>query len=175
MDIDKLFDGMAKAEIFGRGNYMSEGLYIVETKNLFVKDGFKGKSFVAEFTIVESNNEKHAVGTSGSWVLKFTWPATFGHITKFVTALLGYDPNQKANQDDPKIRKQVELVTRAACGSDAAKKELGPDGYEEGMLNGIRLRLECSMQKTAPKPGKPEGGDFTSYAWSPIAPEADAA
>ena len=163
-DIDKLFGGMAKAEIFGRGNYMSEGLYVVQTKNIFVKDGYKGQSFIAEFEILESNNEKHAVGSSGSWVLKFKWPATFGHITRFVMALLGY-ADTKANQDDPEIRKQCELVARAVCGSEVARKELGAE-YEEGMLTGIKLKLECVMQKTAPGPGKPLGGDFTAYTWS---------
>lgn len=164
--IDKLFEGMAKAEIFGRGNFMEAGLYTVETTNIFVKDGFRGKSFIAEFKILTSNNPNHAPGTSGSWVLKFEWPATYGHITKFVMALLGYDLTAK-NQADPKIRKQCELVARAVCGSETAQKELGKE-YEDGMLIGLQLGLECTVQKTAPKIGKPQGGDFTSFAWSPI-------
>lgn len=170
-DIDKLFGGMAKAEIFGRGNFMGEGLYVVDIKNIFAKDGFKGQSFIAEFTIVESSSDKHAVGSSGSWVLKFKWPATFGHITRFMMALLGYE-DTKANQDNPQIRELCERVARAVCGSEAARKELG-ENYVEGMLNGIRVKLECTMQKTAPKPGQPAGGDFTSYAWSPL-PEPEA-
>ncbi len=166
VDIDQIFKGQAEADVFGRGNYMQPGVYVVETKNLFVKNGFKGNSFIAEFTIIESSNPAHAPGTTGSWVLKFAWPATLGHITKFVMACLGVEPT-KENLDNPKIRKQVEVVTRASCGSDTARAELGAK-YQPGMLNGIRLQLECSLQKTNPKPGKPEGGDFTSYSWSPV-------
>ncbi len=161
-DIDQILSGMAKAEIFGSGNYMSPGLYTVETKRVFVKDGFKGKTFVAEFTVLESNNPKHTPGSSGSWVLKFEWKATFGHITKYVAAILGLDPNDKKVQADPAIRQQIELIVRAACGSDIAKKELGEE-YEEGMLEGVQLRLECSTQQTV---GKKQ--DFTVYNWTPI-------
>ncbi len=153
---------MAKAEIFGAGNYMEEGLYVVETKNVFVKEGFKGKSFIFEFTVIESNNAAHAPGTSGSWVLKFT----FGNITRLVMALLGYE-NTKENQQNETIRKEVELIVRAACGSDTAKKELG-DVYSDGMLIGIRVKLETTKRKTAPTTEKPQGGVHTNHDWSPL-------
>ena len=176
--IDQLFAGMAKAEINGSGTYMDDGLYVVETKNIFVKKGTNpqkpGDSFIAEFTVIESNNPKHAVGSSGSYVLKFSNIFAMGNIVEFVMALLGYE-NTKENQKNEEIRKEVDLVTRATCGSDAAKKELG-DLYEEGMLRGIRVRLECTKKPTAPKPGKPDGGVFTVHKWSPLpAPEGQPA
>lgn len=171
MDIDKLFEGMAKADVNGRGNYMKEGIYTVEMKNIFVKKGTNpkkpGDSFIVEFTILESNNAAHVVGTSGSWVLKFSWPATFGHITKFVMALLGEDPGIKANIDNPELRETVARYTRAVCGSDLAKKELGAD-WEDGIFNGAQLKVECSAQTTS------SGGPFTAFAWSPIAETAAA-
>ena len=165
--IDKLFEGMAKADASGKGTFMEPGLYVVETKSVFVKNGFKGPSFIVEFSVVESNNDKHKPGTSGSWVLKFSWPATFGHITKFVFACLGIEPT-KWNLEDPELRDEAELVARVVSGSEPAQKQLGDD-YAEGMLTGIKLRLECVAQKTAPKPGRPEGGDFTAYHWAPLA------
>jgi hypothetical protein len=165
-DIDKLFGGMAKAEIFGSGNFMGPGVYTVKTKNILVKDGFKGQSFIAEFEILESNNEKHAPGSSGTWILKFKWPQTFGNITKFVMALLGYEPTA-ANQNNSELRELVACIARAACGSDGAKQELGAN-YQDGMLHGVTLKLECTATKTAPKPGQPQGGDFTVYSWSPL-------
>lgn len=167
MDVDTLFSRIDTAEIFSSGNYMHEGVYVVETKNILVKDGHKGQSFIVEFTILESSNEQHKVGTTGSWIVKFAWKQTFGNITKFVMALLGKNPNDKKLQEDPKLRGEIGQIVRAVCGSDAAKKELGA-AYEEGMLYGIPLRLECSQTKTQPKPGKPEGGDFTVYTWSPL-------
>jgi hypothetical protein len=172
MDIDQLFSGMAKADASGRGTFMKPGLFVVETKSIFVKDGFKGKSFIVEFTIVESNTAEHKPGTAGSWILKFKWPATFGHITRFVYALLANaDPElwrpTKENLDDPQKREIAELYARAMCGSDTAKKELGEE-YADGMFIGQKLKLETTMQKTNPKPGQPEGGDFTAYSWAPF-------
>ncbi len=165
-DIDSIFSGMATAEIHGRGNWMGAGLYVVETKNIFVKKGTNpkkpGDSFIVEFLVLESNNPAHAVGTSGTWVLKFTWPATFGHITKFVLALLGHDPSVKANIDNPKLRELAALYTRATCGSEVAQKALGVE-YEKDMFVGIPLKLECSVQ-LATEAGK---SDFTSFSWAP--------
>jgi hypothetical protein len=166
MDIDQLYAGMAKAEIFGRGNYMGDGLYVVETKNIFVKEGFKGRSFICEFTVIESNNAEHAPGTSGSWVLKFENKFTFGNITRLVMALLGY-ANTKENQQNEAIRLEVERVARAVSGSDKAKAELGAD-YTEGMLVGLRVKLECSKVKTAPNAKNPVGGEYTAHDWSPL-------
>lgn len=174
-NIDALFAGMAKADASGRGGSMDVGLYTVETKNILVKKGQDPKKpgdiFIVEFTVVESDNEKHKPGTSGSWVLRFAWPATFGHITKFLYACLANtDPDAwaqtKANLDDPAKRELAERYARAICGSDTAKKELGAE-YEDGMFLGVRLKLETKLQKTSPKPGQPLGGDFTAYFWGP--------
>jgi hypothetical protein len=174
IDIDSVFAGMAKADASGRGGNMDVGLYVVETRNILVRPGKDpkkpGNIFVVEFDVLESTSERHKPGSSGSWVLRFAWPATLGHITKFVYAALGnVDPEgwalTKANLDDPAKRELAERYTRAMCGSDKAKAELG-DEYEDGMFLRQRLRLETKMQKTAPKPGQPEGGDFTVYNWS---------
>lgn len=165
MDIDRLFGGMAKAEIFGRGKNMAEGLYKVQIKNIFCKEGKNprkpGDSFIVEFTILESSKpDAHAPGSSGSWVLKFTWPATFGHITRFVFAMLGWEPTDEALKN-PRNRELAELYARAVCGSLAAKQQLGAE-WEEGMFNGIQLGLETMLQSTD------KGGNFTAYAWSPL-------
>ncbi len=170
MNIDLLFGNIATTEINGSGTYMSEGIYVVETKNIFVKEGKNpakpGDSFICEFSIIESSNPAHSVGSTGSYVLKFSNPYTLGNIAELVMALLGYE-NTRENQKDPTIRKEVDLVVRAACGSDTARKALG-DGYEEGMLHGIRLRLECTKKPTLPKNGKP-AGEFTVHRWAPLA------
>jgi hypothetical protein len=169
IDIDALFAGMAKADASGRGGFTDPGVYEVKTKNIFAKHGHKGRSFIVEYEFTRSNNEKHKVGSSGSWVLKFEWPATFGHITRFVYALIGLDPADKKNLDDTAKRELAEKYAAAMCGSEKAKAALGAE-YEDGMFIGQRLKLETSMQRTNPKPGKPEGGDFTAYAWAPPGP-----
>ncbi len=165
LDIDKLFDGMARAEIFGKGNYLEDGIYTVEMRNIFAKEGHKGKSFICEFTILESSNAANPPGSSGSWVLNFSNKYAFGTIAELVLALLGYE-NTRENQTDPTIRKQVELVARAVCGSETAQKELGAD-YEDGMLLGIRVKLETTKRATQPTATKP-AGTFTAHKWSPI-------
>ncbi len=175
-DIDKLFGNIATTEINGSGTYMGDGLYLVETKNIFVKNGSNpakpGDSFIAEFTVLESDNPEHKPGSTGSYVLKFSNPYAMGNIVEFVMSLLGYE-NTKANQKDPAIRKEVDLVTRAACGSEAARKELG-DSYVDGILHGITVRLECRKKPTKPSLGKPEGGVFTVHKWSPLAEQVAA-
>lgn len=182
MSIDQLFAGMATAEISGSGTYMEDGLYKIETKSIFVKKGVNpskpGDSFVAEMKILESNNPAHPVGSTASYVLKFTPGNKYvmGNVVEFVMALLGYS-NTKTNQADPEIRKEVDLVARAACGSEQAQKELG-DAFSKDMLHGIPLNLEVRKKATAPKPPTNLPGVFTVHKWSPIAevqPEALAA
>lgn len=175
-DIDKLFGNMVTTEINGSGTYMSDGLYKVKTKNVFVKTGTNpsspGDSFIAEFTVLESDNPEHKPGSTGSYVLKFTNPYAMGNIVEFVMALLGYE-NTKANQKDPAIRREVDLVTRAACGSDTARAELGSN-YFDGILHDIEVGLECRKKPTKPSAKNPTGGVFTTHKWSPLS-EAKAA
>lgn len=185
MSIDDLFKGMADADANGRGGNTKPGLYEVEVGDILTKKGQNpkkpGDSFIAKFKFVESNNADHAAGSTSSWVLKFTWPATFGHITKFVYALLGsIDPTgdlikeigctgdweaTEANLKDKKKRQIAELYARALAGSETAPKELG-ELWQPGMFSGARLALETKMGKTS------SGGDFTEHYWT--APKAKA-
>ncbi len=174
MNIDALFGNMAKADINGSGTYMGEGLYVVEIKTIFVKEGRNpakpGDSFICEFTVLESSNANHAPGSSGSYVLKFSNPYTLGNIAELVIALLGYE-NSKENQKNSDIREQADVVVRATCGSDKGKAELAELraalGEDYGTLTGKKLRLECVKKPTLPKNGKP-AGEFTVHKWSPL-------
>ncbi len=158
MDIDALFKGMQDAPMFGRGNYMAEGIFLIEITNVFVKERWKGGNvFVCEFRILESNSDKHKFGTTGSWVPKIEQPNTFGDIKSLMFALSGVEP-KSVKKEDVALHTNAAAMARAACGSDAAKKELG---VEDGFLNGTRVRLETTAVKTK------EGKDFTRYTWSP--------
>lgn len=176
MDIDELFSGMEKAEIFGRGNYMGEGAYDITLKSFGVKKRFKGGTvFIAEFTIDTSTNPKHAAGTTGSWVPKLELPNTFGDIKSLMFACLGLEP-LRVPAGDP-LHAQATLLARAACGSEPARKELAalkdddgqPLGLTAEMLIGSRVHLECVQTKTR------EGKDFTRYTFSPVSEDAEAA
>ena len=160
MDIDTLFKGMKDAPMFGKGTYMGEGVYVVELTNLFVKQRWKGGNvFVAEFKVVESNNEKHKPGSSGSWVPKIENPNTFGDIKSLVFAALGIPPS--VAKDNEALHAQASMLARAVCGSEAAKAELKAAGVEDYSLVGRQVRLECVQTKTK------EQKDFTRYTWAP--------
>lgn len=169
MDIDALYKGMADADANGRGGNTKPGLYEVEIGDILTKQGQNpkkpGNSFITKFTFVKSNCADHEAGSTSSWVLKFTWPATFGHITKFVYALLdAIDPEggweaTEENLKDKSKRKTAEQFARAISGSETAPKELG-ELWQPGMFKGVRLCLETKMGKTS------SGGDFTEHYWS---------
>lgn len=160
-DIDVLFKGMKDAPMFGRGNYMGEGLYLVELTKLFVKSRFKGGNvFIAEFTIVESNNAKHAVGSTGSWCPKIELPNTFGDIKSLMFAALGINPKD-VPAEAADLHAQASLLARAACGSESAIAELKAAGVDDPSVVGRRVRLECVQTKTR------ENKDFTRYTFSP--------
>jgi hypothetical protein len=166
LDIDKLFSGMQNAPMFGRGNYMGEGLFQVKITNVFVKPRFKGGNvFICEFQILESNNEKHKVGTTGSWCPKIELPNTFGDIKSLMFAATGTDP-KTVKAEDGALHGQASLLARAACGSESAKAELKQTFAQQGIdhdgsIIGCEVRLECTQTKTK------ENKDFTRYTWSP--------
>lgn len=175
VDIESLFAGMAKAEVNGKGTYLDDGVYTVRTKNLFVKKGMNpakpGDSFICEFEILTSTNEKHPVGSSGSYVLKFTNPYTLGNIVELVTALLGFE-NTKENHANARVREEGSLLTRAFCGGEKAIAEVASlrEALEDptyGVLTGIELKLE-----TKKGPTKTPGGEYTRHTWTPLKPKA---
>jgi hypothetical protein len=170
--IDQLFAGMAKAEIFGKGSYFDAGIYRVKLKTFHVKEGgFNGNSFISEFEIVESNNPGSPAGSTRSFVMNFTNKYIMADVSMLVLALLGHDPAKKENQQNAELRETVAKYTRAALGSETAKKELGAE-YEEGMFLGVELKLECTIVPTKPSAKNLNGGTFTTHAWSPIAEPA---
>ncbi len=173
MNIDTLFGNLVKADVNGSGKYMGEGRYLVETKNIFAKEGRNplkpGDNFICEFTIIESSNPGHEVGSTGSFVVNMANPFASGNIVELAIALLGYE-NTRENQKNADIREQADVVMRATCGSDSAKaalatlrEGLGPD---YGVLVGKRLRLECVKKPTK------AGGEFTVHKWSPVKAKA---
>lgn len=165
MDIEATFAGMAKAQLNGKGNYMGEGVFLVETKVIKVKDGYKGRSFIFEFEILESTNEAHAPGSTGSWVIKLDKAQAFGDIKAMIFALaMDLDPKTvKSPEQDPETHAKATQLVMAALEPDVAKKL----GVEPDFLIGLPLKLETVKIKTG------KGGDFTVHNWSP-APVKDA-
>lgn len=165
--IDQLFKGMADAPMFGRGNYLGEGMFEIELKKLFVKtQTFKGVAlFICEFTILESSNPKHAPGSTGSWATKLALPNAFGDIKSLIFAAIGREPKD-VPAEDRDAHEFATLLASAVCGSASAAAKLKDMPYDlpegaESLLIGQRVHLETQMVKTK------TGGDFTRHNFSP--------
>jgi hypothetical protein len=172
--IDALFANQAKAAIHGKGSYFEPGVYRVKVKKIEAKlGGFNGDSFISEWEVLESTNPEIGVGSTRSFVMNFTNKYLMADTSLLVMALLGHDPSDRKNHTNQALRDTVQKYTRAALGSDLAKTELGSE-WEEGMFNGIELKLECASVPTKPSPRNPNGGTFTQHAWSPIPEQAAA-
>lgn len=165
-NVDDLFKGMKTAKMFGRGNYMGEGDYVVEVTKCFTKKSFKGPVlFICEFTIVTSDNEKHKPGSTGTWAPKIDLQNTFGDIKSLMFSACGTDPKDVKDEDE-EAHASATLLARAACGSETAIAELKAQGFDSVPILGSRVKLECRQIKTR------ANTDFTRYSWSPAPAEA---
>lgn len=170
-EIDAMFAGMAAAQMNGKGNYMGEGRFLVRSKLLKQKTGFRGRSVIFEFEVTESTNPAHPVGSTGSWVVKLDKPQAFGDLKALIFALaMDLDPKTvKSPELDAKVHAEAAEIMKAALDADHARKM----GVAEDFLIGLPLRLETTKVKTS------KGGDFTVHNWSPAeeaaAPTAQAA
>lgn len=165
IDIDAVLGGMADAPIYGSGNYMSAGRYLVALRKMKVIKSFEGALlFIAEFEIISSTNAAHAPGTTGSWAAKLEGKgakSTLAEIKCLVCACLGIDASSvPAGSPDHQL---AAALATAACGSEKAKAALAamPDAPTVDELLGSRVVLECTPKQTD------SGGTFTKYNWSP--------
>jgi len=168
-DIDDTFADMYRAPPPGRGgNYINEdGVFKVELTKVFGKSGFKGKSFIAEFKILESNVDSIKVDSTKSWTVKFDNAMNLSDMKAFMLAVAGLP----ATTTDPEANKQATYLAYAAAGplvagdgANKARKLLG-EGFSEDMFAGIQLRLETRTRPNTTKPG-----NFTIHAWAPADP-----
>lgn len=156
-----VFNGMDSAPMFGSGAYFAAGhRYALRTKTIKVHDGFKGKTFIAEFEVLESSSEKDPPGSTRSYVVKLGAGNVnaFSDIKALMFAILGTDP-KKAGQpsDNPPLHAQAADAVKCAVDRDyAASKGVAPDAFE-----GLPVRLETTTKKTK------AGNDFTVHVWQP--------
>lgn len=163
MNIDQLFKGMKDAPMGRPKTYMDYGRYVVELKELFCKASDKDGTpvFVCRFKILESDNEKHPVGSDGSWTLNGQ-SLSFGQgdVKALMMAILGVDPRRVSKDDD--VHHLSSLLFRWVLGSESAKAEVAQLPAEarpaENFFVGAKLCLEA----------KPNAkGTFTKHFWSP--------
>lgn len=165
MDIDKIFATMGDASTGRPKTYMDYGRYVVELKELFIKDSDKDgvPVFVCRFGILESNNPKHEPGTEGSWTLKGK-PLQYGQgdIKSLILSAMGFEP--AAVKLDSAENQLAVFLFRYLLGSKSAQAEmealpadqrLGHDFYV-----GKRVRLETKA--------KSDTQPFTRHFWTPL-------
>jgi hypothetical protein len=178
-NIDTLFAGMATAPMRGAGgNYMTPGLYTVEMTNIKEFSGQKGRAAIFEFKVVTTDNDKHPVGSSGSYVILLENPDpvkrgyAWSDLKAIMFALDGKDPKRvKPAEVDPQAHADVTELTKLVLNEEYCKAK----GLEPGFLNGTRVELECRTKKTRPTPQKPQGGDYTLHVWGPAKQAEEAA
>ncbi len=169
--IDDTFNSMIDAPAPGRGNYISgNGEYLVEVIKFIGKDGFKGKSAIVEFKILESTNPQAPVGCTRSWTLK--WDKKQNHADLKAFALAAFNLNKLVGTEDVPTKRDADskatwlvyaAVGTAVAGPASAKAcaLLGADPGDD-FFAGVQVRLTTEMTKTQ------AGGDFTRHTWSPV-------
>lgn len=168
--VDNIFNGLAKAEIFGSGNYFNEeGIFIVELQDIFCQDGFNGIAMIAEFRVLKSNNPDVSIGSARSVVYKKENKYFLANVKKLMLSLMGYEPTRE-NFSSVSVGEEVALITRAVMQSDTAKAEMAAKGvpFDPNMFKGATLRVECVKKEMKPSPKHPNGGTRIDTNWSPM-------
>ncbi len=166
-DLDSIFSNMEKASMSDKGSFFGPGLYLCELQSLEYREGFKGRSFIAKFGIVESNNEEHPAGATRSWIVKLdradTKDMAMGDIKSLIFALLGKAPRDVGSADkNPKAHAQAVALFKAQLKDEAKAAFKEAYGIDAPNLRGKRVKLEATATKS-----QKTGNDFTRHAWSP--------
>lgn len=145
-----MFDGIEDAKVGQGGVYFLPGRYKVEVDKVFTMQSRKREDlFIAETTILESDNAERKPGTKCSWIVNFKHDAALGNIKGFIAACNGIDP-----ADEAAVNAEV---TEDVC-------EFAVD-EKENPLAGSKLDLTAVQKKTR------AGGDFTLHLWAPLGGE----
>lgn len=166
MGIEAYFEGMERAEVFGKGQNFKEGNFRVRTKALKVNNGQNGLCFIAEFDVIESTSAEDPVGSTRSWVVKMgpTNKNAFSDIKSFMFALLGVDPKKAGKpEENPQLHAQAAQAVKAACDAQYAASI----GVPANAFEGRDVLLQTWVKATRPKPPSTEPGKFTVHAWTP--------
>ncbi len=175
-ELDELFSAMETSTSTQAADFFKAGNYVVAPKSFeFRRGGYKGDSFIARFTVIESNNDDIPVGSTRSWILKLDGAKdkkerAFGDIKNFFFALQGMEPSSVPpfNKDKEPHQFATILFKAAVDANYATQNEL--DHLE---FIGKPVKLEAVETEYEKKNGGGKG-IFTKHFWGP-APAAKAA
>lgn len=156
-----LFQGIAEAEVFERGNYFEPGgKFRLMVNRILLKDTERsGMGFIVEFKVLESSlPDKHAVGSKGSWFQKMTdKKVALPAIKEFMSALC------KVNLNNPEEKEEFNSSIEEIL--EEATKEYEGEA-EDHPFHGMQIDLETWTKKTQ------KDVDFTVHKWI-IVPEEE--
>lgn len=159
MENSDLFSGLEKEKVFTRNPFFLPGRYVVQIDKVKLIDTrTKGKAWVIEALILESDNADRRAGVHATQMIMANTDSFKRNVKAFVYAL-NKVPKELSDPDDVDEAMVWEIV--------------GEDNPACGQI----LRLEAVITKTK------KGGDFTLHNWYPgedsdwdkYGPTADAA
>lgn len=172
---------METATSSSTGEYFHPGTMTLKVRSIKYKEGFKGKSVIGEFEVLETNNSVQLeddtrtgdpVGCNRSYIVKLDKPQAQGDIKNLFLAILGYDPNTFGDPAKyPKQHAEASDYAKSAIDSEYAAKlaKKNKCSIEEVSVVGLKVCLEAFVKKTQ------KGGDFTIHNWYPAEDEGEAA
>lgn len=100
---------IAQSKAAGGGNYILDGRYVFAVKNVILKEGHKGVSFITEFIVMEAQPAAYEVagktpphnpvGSECSFIANMSKDSGPGNIKAFVLALLGAKEEDVSAED----------------------------------------------------------------------------
>ena len=110
------------------GNYFTPGNYLAEVICIkgIERRGGKGVLFVMETKIVESDSEKHKVGSTANWVQDPSTDWGPGNIKECIIAVSGMDPHGEGVED----AEDWDAVLDVACD-------------DKNPMAGSKVRVKC--------------------------------
>lgn len=161
--VDDAFKTMVDAVAPGRGTYINEsGTFLVEVTKAFGKSGFRGKSFIVEFKVLESSNPTDVpVGCTRSWTVKWDKIQNHADLKAFALAATQLEAVAASKrQADVTATYMVYAAAGPLVAGDAAVKAKQLLGAGENGFEGYKVRLDTEKVKTQ------QGADFTRHRWS---------
>jgi len=145
-----IFDGIENVAAEGTSNrqYFAEGQYKVTIDRVFLYERRlgRGKLFVVETTVNESDNPNIEPGEKRNWTQSFANEYTLPRIKSFIGAAIGLCPKKQLKEINERVNKTI------------CEGTVGVDNP----LRGRQLKLTCTAKTTS------EGKEFMQHAWGQI-------
>lgn len=109
MGIEAFLKKVAQAKASGGGNYILDGRYVFAVKNVLLRNGHRGDSFIVEFIVQDAKPASYEVdgkvpahnpvNSECSFIANLSKESAAGNIKAFTLALLGYKEEEVSAED----------------------------------------------------------------------------